>query len=210
MQTDGNTYDLTDEQLHNWYLLLNDNEGKRTHYYYSLLSKYSLPAWGIESLEEPIQVSDEKFKTIYAFNGVICTVEDYSIVKQTLRNFYDMLDDGGVLLIDLPAQWKKLCNADQKTWQVGRRCTNPETGETFSYSYYDEVDFTEQLFTTHFRYEVSINNVIKAVKTDTATMRWYGVHEFETLLSEAGFDSIKYQTIMADENSSFILFEAVK
>lgn len=152
---------------------------------------------------------DENYEAIIVPTGTFLLLHKREDSIQALTNFYNHLDNGGRLILDIFLQTDfSMANVTTRTWETSR-------GEIITLdSKLVEVDHINQYTVSHHRYEKWRNGEIIQTELERFPLRWYGIEEFKMVLEQVGFRDIQ---ISADykygeyptKTSEIITFEAV-
>lgn len=153
---------------------------------------------------------DKKYMTIYIPFCSFQLVTDHERVQETLKKFYDHLEQDGQLLISLfiPADEP----SQENVWRVRR--TLQKDSEQIILSEANRNDRFEQLQIQRLKYEVFHDDQLTKTVLRTMSMRWYHTYEFLMMLRHAGFPTIEtfgdYTHQEADENSEVVIWRVLK
>jgi len=174
------------------------------------LQKHDLQTNIYAQTPETLSLS-KKYGTIYSVGGTFCLVTDLRIVTEYLRKLYQLLLNGGSLIIELFVPWKQIISDKPDVWKTGKTAYNPKTGEQLIVQYSDIFDFSQQIRQMHSRYDVYKNNELWYAHYDMVETRWYGINEFTLMLEKAGFHKIEC-TVVKDNpfHEHAMLFTATK
>ncbi|WP_413377461.1 class I SAM-dependent methyltransferase [Alkalihalobacillus sp. 1P02AB] len=150
------------------------------------------------------------YEVIVVPSGSFCLIEDYQDSVNALGCFYDHLQPGGRLIIDLLLLdgWNPLEN-EVKTFPISN-----DEGILLE-SRAKEIDWVNQYHVTYLKYEKWLKGNLVASELQRFAVRWYGVKEFELLLQRIGFTNITYSADYhfkkeATTSSSIVTFEAIR
>lgn len=122
-------------------------------------------------------------------------------VKKVLKNFYNHLNAGGQLIVDLemPVSFKEgviSTSSFSMTEDMGIILT----------SYSEKIDWLNQRTSSINRYELVEKG--KVIKTEISNfiLYWYGISEFEILLSHLNYKDISYEVGYGKQQSEIITF----
>lgn len=153
----------------------------------------------------------KKYNTIFIPYGSFCIIDCFESALHCLESIASSLENGGVLIMDIFIPWKRICSKKERVWKIGHTKTDPQTGEEFVFSFFDDFDLAAQIRTVHSKYEIFQNGEIKSVRLDTVQTRWYSDSEFKMLLEKAGFDNVSFKKIFAKSDDDYsTLFIASK
>ncbi|MBM7096140.1 class I SAM-dependent methyltransferase [Bacillus sp. H-16] len=153
---------------------------------------------------------DKSFEVIVVPTGTFLLLHEREASLQALKNFYDHLEPGGRLILDL------FLPEDFKEGLVSTRSWEKENGDIITLeSKTVEVDRINQYSVSYNRYERWHEGRLVQTELERFCLRWYGVEEFRMVLKETGFTDIvisadyefgKYP----DKAGQVMTFEAVK
>lgn len=126
-------------------------------------------------------VENNFFEFIIMPNASFCLLENREKANIVLKNFYNSLKSGGTLAIDLifPIDFK----AGTKHSMEHKLNNDHVVVENYS----KEINWYEQYTINEIKYYVDQN----LCETQLMKLRWYGVKEFEEMLSNIGFTDIE-------------------
>ena len=145
-----------------------------------------------------------KYDAIIMPTGSFCLLPK-SHVQNILIGFRNHLNDGGKLIIDLemPVDFKS-----GKT-TASSFPLSAETGLILT-SLSEGIDWLEQKTSYIIRYELIENGEVLKTEISNFTLYWYGITEFEMLLSSSGFKGIEYEIGYGNNQTQIITFTASK
>lgn len=153
---------------------------------------------------------EAKYGAIVIPTGTFLLLHEREKSLQALQNFYNHLEIGGRLIVDLHVPSDiELEKTSTRTWQA-------ENGDTLTVeSKKIEVDWIKQYFISQGRYERWREGRLVQTELERYPMRWYGVEEFKTILEGIGFRDISISTgyrfgEYPENADSIITFEATK
>ncbi|HPX92782.1 MAG TPA: class I SAM-dependent methyltransferase [Bacillota bacterium] len=126
-------------------------------------------------------------------------------VKEVLRNFHQHLNAGGQIILDLemPVSFK----AGQTSTS---RFPMTEDRELIFTSHSENIDWLNQKTSFVNRYELIQRGKVMMTETAHLVLYWYGIREFEMLLSHMHFKDISHETGYGKEVSAMVTFTATK
>lgn len=206
MAIDVTNLNISDQKLAEWYNYININNNKNTEIYASYTQGCAMPMLEISACSDiPKQLSN-KYGTIILSDNVFCSIPNMDDAQKFLDFMRKMLNNDGMLLVEVRFPWQRIKLANSSAWQLGCDVVN-NAGENFIYSYKDIVDFAEQTIITHSRYEIFKEGNLQGVRYDTVAWRWYGIRELNAMLLGVGFNNITTKKIAESNSDSFtILF----
>ncbi|QDX94413.1 class I SAM-dependent methyltransferase [Brevibacillus laterosporus] len=149
------------------------------------------------------------YHTIIVPTGTFLLLHERETSLQALQNFYQNLEHGGKLIVDLFLQTEfSFGTTSTRTWT----CDNADV-----ITYEDtliEVDYINQYSISHGRYEKWRNGTLLETELERFPLRWYGVEEFRMILEKIGFEQIiisaDYQFgVYPTKETQTITFEAI-
>jgi len=152
------------------------------------------------------------YDAIIILTGSFLLIEKRSESIQVLKTFYDLLNRGGRLIVDLemPAN---------VTFDFEREWTNAYTlpnGDVITHQGRTvEADMFDQNFIALSRYDKWRDGVMIQSEHERFAMRWYGVEEFRYILQEIGFSDVILSAdyefgVMPTSSKQMFTYEAVK
>ncbi|MEI3611868.1 class I SAM-dependent methyltransferase [Pseudogracilibacillus sp. SO30301A] len=151
---------------------------------------------------------DEKYEAIIVPTGTFLLLHKREDSINALINFYNHLNNGGKLIIDIFLQTDlSIDNVSTRTWEAN----NSEIITLESKIV--EVDYINQYTISHHRYEKWNRGELIQTELERFPLRWYGIEEFKMVLEKNGFKDIiistdyKYGQYPTDGNQ-IITFEA--
>lgn len=152
----------------------------------------------------------EKYEAVIVPTGSFLLLDEREKSLNALQCFYDHLQPGGRLIIDLfiPTEYE-IGKRTIRTWE------NKEGDLITLESTIIAVDFMKQSRFSHNKYEKWHNKKLIETELEQFPLRWYGVEEFKLVLEKVGFKDI---TVSADyeygnepkKDSEVMTFEARK
>ncbi|MBD1382161.1 class I SAM-dependent methyltransferase [Metabacillus arenae] len=152
----------------------------------------------------------KKYEAIILPAGTFLLIEDRKESIQALKNFYDHLETGGKLILDLYLQNELSPNTvTTKSW-------NTKAGELITLeTKMVEVDFLNQYSVSFLKYEKWKQGELMKSELQRLPQRWYGIKEFKLILERIGFSGItlsadyQYEKEPSHHDQTFT-FEAIK
>jgi ubiquinone/menaquinone biosynthesis C-methylase UbiE len=147
----------------------------------------------------------DKYEAIIMPTGSFCLLPKVK-VKEILNSFYNHLENGGSLILDLVLpSWFV-----QNEVVVSNYLLDDETGILFTGTA-QEIDWHSQKTSYIHRYELIRKGYVEKTEVSNFVLHWYGIEEFSSLLENCGFGKIKHETGYGkDSKSSLITFFAEK
>ncbi|WP_188540739.1 class I SAM-dependent methyltransferase [Paenibacillus segetis] len=153
---------------------------------------------------------DEKYSDIIIPGGSFQLIEEREKAVQALRNFYDHLESGGRLILDLFLDIDlELNKVSMRTWEI------PPSEAITLETRIIEVDFLKQKTVSLLKYEQWSEGQLLQTELQRFPLCWYGLHEFQLLLESIGYKDV---TISADYSygtlpthaGAMLTYEAIK
>jgi SAM-dependent methyltransferase len=161
----------------------------------------------VQLFEQSMEALDlpRRYHTLFVPSNTFMLLTGRDEARKALHRFYAHLEREGELLLSLAIPWAYIRNAADGEWRELARAEQAD-GSTIVLSERVELDLWEQLKTNVNMYEVfdKQGNCVKTHK-DTICVRWYGKHEIELMLAEAGFHCISLLGGEAGGSSSMIV-----
>ncbi len=154
---------------------------------------------------------DEKYKLLYIPLGSFQLISESFSVPNALHKYYELLEEGGRLIIPLFLPWaENLMLSDQ--WRIVSDIKVKGRDERYIQRESHFQDPVEQIIRSKIRFEVWNGKDILEMVERNFTLRWYSKGEFERLLKDAGFSSIEMRRSYkpGEVLPSFMLFIATK
>lgn len=155
----------------------------------------------------------KQYHTIYIPACSFMLLTDRTHARQALETFHRHLLSGGQLLISLFLPFNEISQSDQTTHLTKDLYVPDDNTRVLIYETINRQNH-EQLRTGLYRCETYRDGRLCETALHEFTRRWYGAHEFELMLTAAGFTSI---TIYGDNTlepacnqDETIIFRAVK
>jgi ubiquinone/menaquinone biosynthesis C-methylase UbiE len=130
-----------------------------------------------------------KYKTMFAAGGSFQLLDTLEKAMQALKKIYNLLQPGGLLVLDLFIPWEQIMAQQEGVWRLGRTATRGNL--TFAAHHSDAFDLKNQVIKGKTRYELYENNKLKETYFDSLNLKWYSVNEFKLMLEKTGFIDIK-------------------
>jgi len=145
-----------------------------------------------------------KYQAIIMPTGSFCLLPR-DLVGKVLDNFFEHLEHGGKVIIDLllPTDFREGA-VDVYDYPMSNG-----TGILFT-SYSKTMDWTKQKTAYVHKYELLKDGEIQETEVSHFVLQWYGIHEFEMMLSLAGFTEINHIIGYGKDHPSPITFTAIK
>jgi len=206
MATNITNLNISDQKLTEWYNYIDTSNNNNAKLYASYIQGCAMPLLEISACNEFPKQLTNKYGTIILSDNVFCSIPNVDDAQKFLDFMHKMLNNDGMLLVEVRFPWQRIKSANTSAWQSGCDVENNE-GENFIYSYRDVVDFAEQTITTHSRYEIIKDGNLQGLRYDTVAWRWYGIRELKSMLLAVGFNNITTKKITEPDSDSFtILF----
>lgn len=142
--------------------------------------------------------------------GSFCLLPSFELAKKALQQFYQHLNKGGKLLLDLdfPIEW---VNGKEQVYSLP---ISSEKGLLLT-ARNQSIDWLKQQSVQLLKYELYENGLLTQTEVQQFSLRWYGLHEFRLLLETVGFQQIRSCADYnwdksASEAQSTVTFEAIK
>lgn len=128
---------------------------------------------------------DRAFAAILVPAGAFTLIDDFAEALAVLRRFFDHLEPGGRLMIDLmPLGYLVNERPDIRTWTTCEGDVLRIEGRAV------EIDLVRQRRVTHDRYERWRGGALVESELEVMAFRLWGLKEFELALAAAGFGDI--------------------
>ena len=126
-------------------------------------------------------------------------------VEEVLEIFYNHLDEGGKIIIDLemPSSFQEGITSISKLTMSDKR-------QILLTSYSNSIDWILQKTFYINRYELIEKGIPVQTEISEFILYWYGIEEFRMYLSKVGYKDISYQIGYGNEESEIITFIAYK
>lgn len=146
----------------------------------------------------------DKYDAIIMPTGSFCLLPKEKI-QQVLKTFYDHLNVGGRLIIDLemPMTFKEGATS------ISNFSIDETKGISFT-SYSEKIDWIHQKVSYINRYELIENGKVMETEISTFVLFWYGVVEFQLLLSSLNYKEINFEIGYGNPSSDIVTFTAYK
>ncbi|MFJ7731696.1 class I SAM-dependent methyltransferase [Lysinibacillus sp. NPDC097231] len=153
---------------------------------------------------------DSKYEAVVMSTGSFCLIENPKDALDALRCMYNHLIPGGRLIVDLllPIDWKT-GEIDSSYYEISK-----EEGISLERKAV-EMNWVDQYTLTVLKYEKWKNGKLIDTELQRFPIRWYGIEEFQHILTSIGFSDITcsaeyvYNKKPSKEHSLFT-FEAVR
>lgn len=127
----------------------------------------------------------ERYEAIIVPAGSFLLIERREQSRGALGRFREHLLPGGRLILDLELY------TDLRVGTMPGRALATPRGETITMeSNVVEVNFLEQYFVSHLRYEKWRDGELLQTEMQRFPLRWYGLEEFELVLKSLGFSEV--------------------
>lgn len=153
---------------------------------------------------------ESRYDAIVIPTGSFGLIEQRDEAKNALQCFYEHLNVGGRVLIDL---------VFPTDWITGKVSTNayeisPVEGITLE-NHSVEIDWINQWTLSYLKYEKWRKGKLVETELQKLVLRWYGVTEFQLLLEEIGFTDVTYSADYTyqkqpSKTSSILTFEGTR
>ncbi|WP_207942497.1 hypothetical protein DOK78_000866 [Enterococcus sp. DIV2402] len=145
-----------------------------------------------------------KYQAIIMPTGSFCLLSRDSI-KDILFNFFSHLEDGGKLIVDLEMP---IGFTEEKISQ-SHFLLDQDKGIIMT-NFNETIDWFNQKTVSLSKYELVENGQVTQTEYSHFTMYWYGLNEFEMLLSLVGFVEIEREVGYGTDASEIITYIATK
>lgn len=136
-----------------------------------------------------------KYDAVIMPTGSFCLLPK-QIIKDVLKSLYNHLNDQGELIIDVELpMWFNSGEISTADYPLGE-----DKGLLFT-STAQEMDWHEQKVSYIHRYELVEKGRVTETELSNFTLYWYGIEEFEAILTQVGFSEVSY-TIGYEKNPS--------
>lgn len=130
---------------------------------------------------------DYLFKAIIVPTATFCLLDTEEKALMTLKNFYNHLEVGGTIIIDLDLPfYPEIGEVTTDTYLI-----NDKQGITME-SKVTEIDWLKQQTITHLKYELWQDGELMKTELQQLLLRWYGLTEFKLMLESVGFTDIVF------------------
>ncbi|GKW47073.1 class I SAM-dependent methyltransferase [Planococcus sp. NCCP-2050] len=153
--------------------------------------------------------TDTRYEAIIIPTGTFLLLHERESSIRALQNFYDHLQDGGRLIVDL------IFETDMELGKVSERFWESPNGDVLTVEHRKvKIDWIHQYSVAHNRYERWRDGKLVESELERMPIRWYGVEEFKAVLEKIGFTGItvsaNYQYGEKPTNGNQLLsFEAI-
>ena len=126
-------------------------------------------------------------------------------VQEILIGFYNQLDDGGKLIVDLemPTDFRE---GESTTSHFP---LSADTGILLTV-FNETIDWFAQKVSSVYRYELIERGSVTQTELSHFVLYWYGITEFEMLLARSGFKSFEHEIGYGNSQSQIVTFTAFK
>jgi len=124
---------------------------------------------------------DRKFTAIVMTCGTFMLIDEFATACAVLRRFYDHLEPGGRLILDISPDDCFTSDISTRSW------TSPDGDVLTLQENATKLDHIKQLSVTPLRYEHWRNGKLVDSELEIFIMRWWGMHELAMALTAAGF-----------------------
>jgi SAM-dependent methyltransferase len=151
-----------------------------------------------------------KYEAIIIPTGSFCLIENRGDSINALKCFYEHLNLGGRLIVDLALPY------DWKTGEIHTSTFSLPSGDGITLENKSiEIDWLNQVTVSYLKYEKWSKGKLVQTELQRFTMRWYGIKEFRLLLESIGFTDITCSADYVYEKQpsnaeQIITFEAVR
>ena len=153
---------------------------------------------------------DTSYEAIVLPAGSFLLMKDRTVAMEALKKFYDHLQLGGRLILDL-----FLVTQFDKGYVDTRAWTTREDDLITLEEKLVDVDFLNQVVVSHNRYEKWQQQQLVATELERFELKWYGIEEFKMMLEAVGYEDISVSAnysygVTPTRYDQPITFEAVK
>lgn len=145
-----------------------------------------------------------KYDAIIMPTGSFCLLPK-SRVQDILTSFHNHLNDGGKIILDLEMP---------EGFQEGKISSSkfPLSANTVIIltGFNERIDWLAQKTSSICKYELVENGEVIKTEISNFTLYWYGIIEFEMLLTHSGFGCIEYEMGYGNNQTQIITFTAYK
>lgn len=128
---------------------------------------------------------DRRFGAILIPAGSFTLIDDFAMAMAVLRRFYEALEPGGLLVLDLQGLNYLAGQADDR-----RRWTAPNGDLLTLEGVGTRTDWFRQRAETTYRYERWRDHQLMETQIDVMAQRYWGLDEFRMALEAAGFADV--------------------
>jgi len=146
----------------------------------------------------------------YTYDAIIMPTGSFCLlpkskVRNILTGFYNHLNAGGRLIVDLemPHSFR------EGETTVNNFPLSDSTSITLT-SFNEKIDWLTQKTSYINKYELLENGEVTKTEMSDFVLYWYGIIEFEMLLTLSGFERFEYETGYGINQSQIITFKAIK
>jgi len=154
----------------------------------------------------------KKYRLIYISLGSIQLIKDPEDVKLLFRKCYQMLEEGGQLIVAFFLPWAEL-PIGSPGWKVVGDVRDRKRNVRHIRRENSVQDPVEQTIFSQIRFEIWQGRYLLEMEEKEIFMRWYVKGECHMMFKDAGFEVIEMQRSYkknAPPRSSFMLFKATK
>lgn len=145
-----------------------------------------------------------KYDAIIMPAGSFCLLPKVRI-QDTLKTFYNHLNPGGQLIVDLEMP----ISFQEGTKSTSRFLLSKDVSIILT-SYSEKIDWLNQKTSYINRYALIEKSELIKTETSNLVLYWYGVSEFETILSLLNYKDICYEIGYGNKQSEIVTFNAWK
>ena len=145
-----------------------------------------------------------KYDAIIMPTGSFCLLPKLA-VHDILGGFYNQLDDGGKLIVDLemPTDFR------EGETSTSHFPLSADTGILLTV-FNKKIDWFAQKVSSVYRYELLKGGEVIQTELSHFVLHWYGITEFEMLLARSGFKSFEHEIGYGNKQSQIVTFTALK
>ncbi|WP_291439580.1 class I SAM-dependent methyltransferase [Desulfovibrio sp.] len=145
-----------------------------------------------------------KYGAIIMPTGSFCLLPKVQ-VQEILIGFYNQLDDGGKLIVDLemPTDFRE---GESTTSHFP---LSADTGILLTV-FNETIDWFAQKVSSVYRYELIERGAVTQTEISHFVLYWYGITEFEMLLARSGFKRFEHEIGYGNSQSQIVTFTAFK
>jgi len=154
---------------------------------------------------------EQKYKLIYIPLGSFQLISDALSIPHTLSKYWELLEEGGRLIIPLFLPWAENLMLSEE-WRIVSDIKVKNRQERYIQRECHFQDPVEQVIKSKMRFEVWHGKDILEMVEREFLLHWYSKGEFECLLKQADFSSVEMRRSYKQEAvlPSFMLFIATK
>lgn len=128
---------------------------------------------------------DKKYEAIIIPTGTFLLITNREDSIKSLKSIYKHLNDGGKFIVDISLEFSnEIGKSSVRYWNKNDNEVITLDSKTI------EIDYINQVFINHNRYERWLNKSLFQTELEEFKMRWYGVEEFKNILEDIGFKDI--------------------